>query len=653
MIDLEKIEPRIETPKVDDTEKLISEAKKFIESLNLNYDDVKKENLIFVDYSNLEKFSSNLASKLITDPEEMMQILETASDDLISGIYPRVRFKNIPDTYRIRIEDIRAKHLNKLITIEGYLVQVSDVRPQVVVAKFECPDCGTIISVLQIEKIFREPKKCTCGRTERFILKSKEMVDAQRIIVSETTEMEKMEDNMMIPSAGHIAVFIQEDLTNPDKDLIGKLGKKIKVTGVLKEIPVPLSDYEGVSTRFDLAIEANNLFFEEQDDYVIKISEQDEKEILALAKDPEVFDKLAASVAPGIWGYGDIKKAIVLQLFSSARGNINTLIIGDPKTGKSNLLKFINELKPQAEYLDCALMQDKDIASQLRSIPIKRISPDKRFISINDLNTINAYDGEAYGLIKKQILDGASILATARPKFGRFEPFQTIAQQIDLHPNLINNFDLIFIIRDLPDKYKDSAVANAILNDFPTRESIINKELLRKYLVYAKIKTSPKLNSEAIEEIREFYVKLRNPANPRHDGLIQSIPLSARQLDTLAKLAEAHARMRLSNEANREDAKLAISIMKYYMMQVGYDPENKEFDADRFEGCSSSQRKKLGLILNAIQDLEKSLGKFLPIEEVEKVLEDDMTQVELTQLIDKLIASGDVFIPRAGFIQRI
>lgn len=242
-----------------EVEKIIEETKDFFKKLkSLDKEEIKQGKVLFLSFGDLKKYSPKLTARLIEAPEETFQIIETALDDLIKGSSARVRFIDIPDLNMIRIEDIRAKHLNKLISIEGYLVQASDVRPQVVNANFECPSCGTIISVLQIEKKFIEPARCSCKEKGPFILLSKAMVDTQRIIVADSRELQ--EDG--IPKGSSIQVFIQEDLTDPDKKIFKRLGKKIRVLGVLKEIPVNIADTGEISTRFDIAIESNNLFFE-------------------------------------------------------------------------------------------------------------------------------------------------------------------------------------------------------------------------------------------------------------------------------------------------------------------------------------------------------------------------------------------------------
>ena len=249
-----------------------------------------------------------------------------------------------------------------------------------------------------------------------------------------------------------------------------------------------------------------------------------------------------------------------------------------------------------------------------------------------------------------------SVLAAANPKMGRFEPFQVIAQQIDMPPTLLNRFDVIFTLRDLPDRGKDEAIANHVLMEHKRegKKQVIEKELFRKYVAYAKQKYQPLLTDEAISEIKRFYVDLRNAPTSSPEGVVKPIPISARQLDALIRLSEASAKMKLKKKVIKEDAKLAISILKYYLMQVGFDQETKTFDIDRIAtGVSTSQRGKVILVREAISRLEGRMGKLIPIEELQKELEEKMPKEEVEESIQKLKQTGDIFEPRKGYIQKV
>ncbi|MEK6827446.1 MAG: hypothetical protein AABX99_03110, partial [Nanoarchaeota archaeon] len=172
------------------TEDLMIEAKKFFDSYKkeLGNSIRKGSNVVNLDFMKLTEFSNNLTDGILADPEDTLRIIELAIEE--SGLIrnARVRIVNFPKSQEIKVRNIRSKNLNEMIVIEGIIRQASDVRPQVVNAKFECPSCGTVMSVLQIEKKFREPLRCSCGRRGGFKLLSKEMVDTQRLVVEEAPE---------------------------------------------------------------------------------------------------------------------------------------------------------------------------------------------------------------------------------------------------------------------------------------------------------------------------------------------------------------------------------------------------------------------------------------------------------------------------------
>jgi replicative DNA helicase Mcm len=247
-----------------------------------------------------------------------------------------------------------------------------------------------------------------------------------------------------------------------------------------------------------------------------------------------------------------------------------------------------------------------------------------------------------------------SVLAAANPKFGRFDPYQSIAQQIDLPPTLINRFDIIFTLRDIPDKEKDTRIATHVLLEHRKEgeDMLIPKELFRKYIAYSRQRIKPILSEEAVDEIKRFYVDLRNKP-VAGESTMRPIPISARQLQALIRMSEACAKLKLREVVTREDAKISIELMKYYLMEVGYDYESKTFDIDKATtGITSSQRSKIFSVRDTIIELESRLGKMIPIEEVEGELEGKLTKDEIEEAINKLASQGEIFRPRRGFVAR-
>ena len=663
-------------------EELMIEAKGFFDSYKKEIGESirRGKSVILMDFMKLLEYSNRLAEEILVNPEENIRVLELAIEEkgLIDNV--RVRLSNMPKSQEMKIRDMRSRNLNEMLVVEGIVRQASDVRPQVVNAKFECPSCGTVLSVLQIERKFREPMRCSCGRRGGFKLISKEMVDTQRLVVEESPDSLTGGEQPK-----RLNIFIKEDLVEPNMEEKTTPGSRIKVIGVLKEVPVPLPS-GGLSTRFELALEANNIIPLEETFEDLDINEEDERQILELSQDPKLFEKLTKSIIPSVWGYEEIKRCLILQLFGGvvktladgqrSRGDIHILLIGDPGVAKSATLNFMARISPKGRYvvgksssgagLTATVVRDE----YLRGWSLEAgsmVLANKGLVCIDELEKMDPVDRSAMHEAMEQqtvtiskanvhatLRAETSVLAAANPKFGRFDPFQSIAQQIDLPPTLINRFDVIFPLRDLPNREKDELIATHVLLEHQRKgeEMIISRDLLRKYVAYAKQRVKPALTDDAVAEIKEFYVELRNmPVSG--EGALRPIPISARQLQALIRMSEASAKMRLSETVDGDDAKRAVDIMKYYLMQVGYDYESKTFDIDRGTGgISASQRNKVFLVRDVITQLESRLGKMIPIEEIEKELENKLTKDEIEEAITKLDISGVIFRPRKGYVGR-
>jgi replicative DNA helicase Mcm len=665
------------------TEELMLEARNFFNFLkkDVGKDIRSGKNVIFVDFEKLASFSPILSELLISSPEEIIQVLEVALEE--SGLIqnPRVRFTQFQESFDEKIRNLRAKHLNKLVQVEGIVRQASEVRPQVVNAKFECPSCGTIISVLQIESRFREPTRCSCGRKGQFRLISKDMVDVQRLVIEESPE-----SLIGGEQPRRINVFLKEDLVEPKMEEKTTPGSRVKIIGILKEI-AKHSQTGSMLTRFDISIEANNIIPLEETFEELNITEENERQIQELAADPRVFERLAESVAPSVYGYQEIKQAIVLQLFggvkktrsdgTKSRGDTHILLVGDPGVAKSVILKFISGIAPKGRYvvgksasgagLTATVVRDEFLRGWSLEAGAMVLS-NKGVVCIDELEKMDPQDRSAMhealeqqsvtiskANVQATLRAETSVLAAANPKFGRFDPYQTVASQIDIPPTLINRFDVVFVLKDIPDRTRDGAIADHVLLEHKHQgeKSAIDRDLFRKYIAYAKQRIIPALTDAAVEEIKKFYVNLRN-VQVSGDTPNRPLPISARQLDALIRMSEASAKSRLSMKVTREDSIKAINLMKFYLMQVGYDYETKTFDIDRIAtGVSSSQRGKIMLVKETLARLESRLGKLIPIDEVKKELEGKVDVKDIDDSIDKLTISGDIFHPRKGFVQRM
>jgi replicative DNA helicase Mcm len=258
--------------------------------------------------------------------------------------------------------------------------------------------------------------------------------------------------------------------------------------------------------------------------------------------------------------------------------------------------------------------------------------------------------------IQATLIARTTVLAAANPKFGRFDPYGIIADQIDLPPTLINRFDLIFPIKDLPEETHDERMAKHILSLHKSpdvSEPEIPTYLLRKYIAYARQRVNPRLTDGALEEIKEFYLRMRKSGGG--EGGIRTIPISARQLEALVRLSEASARTRLDNRVTRKDAKKAIELLDYCLMQVGFDRETGKIDIDRIAtGIAATQRSHILILKDIISELETKLGKTIPIEDVVAEAKNrGLDEDKVEEALERLKRSGDVFEPRRGFVSKI
>ncbi len=268
-----------------------------------------------------------------------------------------------------------------------------------------------------------------------------------------------------------------------------------------------------------------------------------------------------------------------------------------------------------------------------------------------------------------------SLLGAANPKYGRFDQYEPIGEQIDLEPALISRFDLIFTVTDEPDEEKDRDLAQHIVQtnyagelhthrtnnptsnyteeevDTVTDEvaPTIEPGLLRKYIAYAKRNCFPTMTEEAKTRIEDFYVDLRMKGQDED----APVPVTARKLEALVRLAEASARIRLSDTVEESDADRAVDIAHYCLKEIGVDPETGEFDADVVEtGTSKSQRDRIQNIRGIINDIEDEYDEGAPIDVVvERAEEVGIDESKAEHEIEKLKQRGEVYEPRTDHLR--
>ncbi|MBI4983380.1 minichromosome maintenance protein MCM [Candidatus Woesearchaeota archaeon] len=667
------------------------QIKTFKEFIEQNYlpqllEAVRKgQSFLVLDFSELIKFNTELTEELLESPEEVLKAAELGIKefDLSKKITKfNIRLSNLPESQKIKISEVRSKHLNKLIWTEGIIRQQSAVRPHVAASKFECPSCGNIISILQLDKKYKEPTRCSCGRKGKFKEIARDLVDGQGIVLEEAA------DELDGSQPKRINVFLKDDLVSPLSERRANPGSRVKLCGWVSEVPIILRT-GGQSTKYDLIIEAN--YMEPlQDDYVdTQINEADLEKIKEIARSPNALSMLANSIAPSIYGHDKIKEALVLQLAGgcrkarpdgvATRGDLHILLIGDPGSGKSQLLKRISLVAPKARFtsgkgataagLTASVVKDEFLGGwSLEAGTL--VLANRGFAIIDEMDKMNKDDRSAlHEALEQQTVSiskaniqatlrcETTVLAAANPKLGRFDPYDLIAKQIDLPPTLINRFDLIFPIKDLPNREKDEQTASFILSlhkDPEIKGIEVSTELLKKYFAYVRQKINPKITDTAIDELKEYYIGMRNSG--ADESGVKTIPITARQLEALVRLSEATAKLRLAKTVVKKDAQKAIELIDYCLNEVAKDKQTGTIDIDRIGGrITATQRSTISIIKEVLSVLEEQMGtKTIPVENViEAAQEKNVSKDQVLDVLEKLRRSGDVFEPRKDFVQRL
>ena len=666
---------------MNSTAKTQTSTAKFEEFFATSYkDDVFKilekypdERSLTVNYQSLEIFDPELADLLIEKPEEVIQAAQIAIkniDPLVKDADINIRFQNL--TNIIQLKDLLSKYIGTFVAADGIVRKTDEIRPRIETGVFECRGCMRLHEVEQTSSnTIIEPSLCSeCGgRSFRLLQEESKYIDTQ------TARMQEPLENLSGGTEPKQMLMILED------DLVDELnpGDKVRITGTLKTFR------EERSGKFKNYIYVNHIEPLEQEFEELQLSEEDEEKIIELSQDPHIYDKIIKSTAPSIRGYRDVKEAIALQLFGGAakqledetklRGDIHILIVGDPGIGKSQILKYVSRLAPRSIYtsgkgtsgagLTAAAVRDELGGWSLEAGAL--VLGDQGNVCVDELDKMRSEDRSAlHEALEQQTVSIAkagimatlnsrcSVLAAANPKFGRFDRYKVLAEQIDLPAPIISRFDLIFVIEDKPSRDGDAKLAEHILKIHKenTVDYEIEPELLRKYIAYARKNVHPQLTDEANEILREFYVNTRN-SNPEEQG---AVPITARQLEAIIRLSEASAKIKLKEFVEKEDAEKAVRLQMACLKEVGVDPETGEIDADIVSGGTpKSDRDKIQRVTDEIKLLEEEFAGDAPLNVLLSNMSEKygVSEDKTEQIVRNLVAKGVIYQPTTGYFRRV
>ncbi len=638
-----------------------------------------------IDFEELYNFDQMLAELVLAKPEEYLKYAGKGAHDQLKiedSEYAEKLEKIIVRVVKLlgkeQLRRLGARNMSKLVMVEGIVVRATPVRPMVQIGAFKCKRCGTMNYIEQTGQFLKAPGVCLapdCGRDGPFEFSQEDsnFIDSQDLRLQE-----KPED---LPP-GQLPRVLAVKLIGDEIVDLARPGDHVSIVGIVRAFAPSLMGMGKLRT-FILQLDANSVELLGKEPESSPPSPEEEAKIIELAKDPKVHNKIMSAIAPSIFGNAHLKEAVMYLLFGGVsrslpdvniRGEMNALIIGDPGTAKSQLLQYVSRIAPRGLYtsgrgttaagLTAAVVREKGGSMSLEAGAL--VLADKGIACIDEMDKMRPEDrvaiheameqhtvSVAKGGIVATLNARTAVLAAANPSLGRYEPNRTVAENISLPVTILSRFDLIFVLRDVPNKEADGKMSRHILEmhrrGLSPVEGQVDAELLRKYVSYAKT-VKPELSEEALNRLSDFYLAMRSASETEGSP----VAITARQLESLVRISEARARVALRPTVTHEDAEAAISIMKRSLEEVGIDLSSYKVDIDLImTGRPKSIRDRLGVVISTILDMEKTTGiveKDALVNELET--KHKIPRGETERMISQLLREGTIYEPREGSLKK-
>ncbi|KAL2023988.1 hypothetical protein VTK56DRAFT_223 [Thermocarpiscus australiensis] len=557
---------------------------------------------------------------------------------------------------------LSSQHLNSMVSIEGIVTRCSLIRPKIIKSVH-----------------YNETKNIFHFREYR------DQTMTNGVTTSSVYPQEDDEGNPLMTEYGlctyrdHQTISIQEMPERApagqlprgvdvilDDDLVDKVkpGDRVQLVGIYRTLGNRNTNHN--SALFKTVLLANNVVLLSTKSgggvATATITDTDIRNINKIAKKPRLFELLSQSLAPSIYGHEYIKKAILLMLLGGMeknlengthlRGDINILMVGDPSTAKSQLLRFVLNTAPLAIAttgrgssgvgLTAAVTSDKETGER-RLEAGAMVMADRGVVCIDEFDKMSDIDRVAiHEVMEQQTVTIAkagihtslnarcSVIAAANPIFGQYDTHKDPHKNIALPDSLLSRFDLLFVVTDDIEDTRDRQVSEHVLRmhryrqpgteeGAPVRENtgqalnvalnnqadsqrptevyekydamlhagvkgtgrgankkpeVLSIPFMKKYIQYAKTRIKPVLTQEAADRIADIYVGLRN--DDMESNQRKTSPMTVRTLETLIRLATAHAKSRLSNRVEERDAVAAESILRFALFKEVVEDESRK-----------------------------------------------------------------------------
>ncbi|XP_032869258.1 DNA replication licensing factor MCM5 [Amblyraja radiata] len=569
----------------------------------------------------LSSFDEDLADYLLKQPSEHLPLLEEAAQEVADEVTrPRPAGEEIlqdiqvmlhSDANYANIRSLKSEQVSRLVKIPGIVISATAVRAKATRIAIECRGCRNIMNNIAVRpglEGYTLPRKCNteqagrpkCPMDPYFIIPDKcKCVDFQTLKLQETPDAvphgemprhmqlycdrylcDKIVPGNRVTIMGIYSIRKSGGTTTKGRDRVGVgiRGSYIRVVGIQV-------DTEGTGHGL-----------------IGTMSPQDEEEFRHLAAMPNIYEVIAKSIAPSIYGSADIKKAIGCLLFGGSRkrlpdgltrrGDINLLMLGDPGTAKSQLLKFVERCSPIGVYTSGKGSSAAGLTASVMRDPATRnfimeggamVLADGGVVCIDEFDKMREDDRVAiHEAMEQQTISIAkagitttlnsrcSVLAAANSVFGRWDDTKG-EENIDFMPTILSRFDMIFIVKDVHNEERDMVLAKHVMNvhlSALTQTHAVEGEIelnkLKRFIAYCRLKCGPRLSVEAAEKLKNKYILMRSGAreHERERDHSSSIPITVRQLEAVIRASESLAKMKLQPFATERDVEEGLRLFQ-------------------------------------------------------------------------------------------
>lgn len=567
----------------------------------------------------------------------------------------------------LSVRQVRGDHLGHLITIRAIATRVSDVKPLVQVSAYTCDRCGCEIFQTVVDKQFSPFVVCpspdceanqTRGQLQPSSRASK-FLPFQEIKVQELPEQVPIGQ---IPRSLTVSAYGSAvRKVNP--------GDVVDISGIF--LPTPYTGFRAMRAGLltDTYLEAHYIHQHKKAYEDMKIDPVLSRRIDTYRQSGHVYEYLAKSIAPEIYGHLDVKKALLLLLVGGVskemgdgmkiRGDINICLMGDPGVAKSQLLKYISKVAPRGVYtsgrgssgvgLTAAVMRDP-VTDEMVLEGGALVLADNGICAIDEFDKMDDNDRTAiHEVMEQQTISiskagisttlnaRTSILAAANPLYGRYNPKLSPVENINLPAALLSRFDILFLLLDTASRDKDAQLAKHVAyvhmhNKHPdigtADEVVFPPDEVRAYISRAR-NYRPVVPQSVSEYLIKTYVKMREAQKKAEKRGKQFAHTTPRTLLGVVRLAQALARLRFADEVHQDDVDEALRLV-----EASKDSLNAEAEG----GSSRRQMNVSSRIYNLVKALMET-RQCLP-DDADDEDEDFGMELSMRKVKERVIAKG-------------